>query len=896
MSQDLLDLDQIPETTAPPREIDHETRPKIWGIDQIWFIGICLLAVSQLVFWLPVFSKSGENARNLNGNQAIYIINMVLGFAYTVVLWVNKRLRWWAFGSFRRDYGTTLVYLMLWLTSCYAFNREMSIFNISSEITTFWLAGGGFACLLFEFRDRFSARGRGLLFGVLAAFLVLSVYLSLFLAQMLPFSVVFCWFFGVPVHGLIPLILSFYLIIILRNEWLESRKMRPAIAFGFGIPFAAMLVFSILWGVRVHDLNKISKETSFSGKNSLPVWVAFAQKLPADWLTKIIFQADDYFQIVDKSNGRGGGDWFFPSFSNGNSLQRVHDPFVMTASIFAEAPKFDNLDKIKILKSIFGKQHDFQEFFWSGQDLSISDISTKINLDPAHRVAFTEKTFIIDINSGSEWSQGEAIFTFQLPENAAVSSLALWVDGEERPGILTAKSKADSAYRAVVQQERRDPAVVTWREGSQVSLRVFPVTRNLSRKVKIGVSSLLQIEGDELIYDDISFFGPPARNANESIEITSEGSKMTYIPSFFKENGAKSVIFSGKHKTDWSLKMPAETLDETPFSFDGKTVRARPMPDAPLENFAPSSIYLDINSAWSQADFEQIFALAQAQKIPVRAWLGDEHLREIRDAVEAKTIFKTLAEDHFSLFPIQKIPDQSTCILITKSESRTPNVSDLKDTKFAQTMADWGQPVRPIRTFCLGDFPKSNFLNTLFSLRAIDLKCGSIDLISTFLKNEKFPQYVENEQVTLFPRAQMRLESTNETLENSAKSNDHLLRIFAEQQILKSIGVQLFSKKYEPAPLVDLAKKANIVSPISSLLVLETEADYQRFGIEKPTNGLSNAQVKVSAKDEVKFVPLPEDGLSTASQKSSGSVPEPHEWALILVAAGLVLLFLRKLR
>jgi hypothetical protein len=53
------------------------------------------------------------------------------------------------------------------------------------------------------------------------------------------------------------------------------------------------------------------------------------------------------------------------------------------------------------------------------------------------------------------------------------------------------------------------------------------------------------------------------------------------------------------------------------------------------------------------------------------------------------------------------------------------------------------------------------------------------------------------------------------------------------------------------------------------MVVLETQDDYKRFNIKDSRNSLKNA-----------------------SLKSKGAVPEPHEWALIIIAC-FVLLYVK---
>ena len=70
-----------------------------------------------------------------------------------------------------------------------------------------------------------------------------------------------------------------------------------------------------------------------------------------------------------------------------------------------------------------------------------------------------------------------------------------------------------------------------------------------------------------------------------------------------------------------------------------------------------------------------------------------------------------------------------------------------------------------------------------------------------------------------------------------------------------------------PEEVYDLCDEAYIVSPVSSLIVLETQKDYERFDIDESVNSLKNANLK-----------------------DSGAVPEPHEWALIAVVLAIITL------
>jgi XrtN system VIT domain protein len=120
---------------------------------------------------------------------------------------------------------------------------------------------------------------------------------------------------------------------------------------------------------------------------------------------------------------------------------------------------------------------------------------------------------------------------------------------------------------------------------------------------------------------------------------------------------------------------------------------------------------------------------------------------------------------------------------------------------------------------------------------------------------------IENDQLLVIDNAELAIVEKDCNQPVAAPAPDHLLRLFAYNHIMQKMGARFSEDTTDTDELVAEAQKAYVVSPVSSLVVLETKKDYEKFGIKDSENSLKNA-----------------------SLKSKGAVPEPGEWALILVA------------
>ncbi|MFN0174574.1 MAG: XrtN system VIT domain-containing protein [Saprospiraceae bacterium] len=861
-------------TNAPdfsPELLDQSTLPETLKArynplkDNVFIIGLVLLALS-----LGAFGFGGHD--DFFGS---FVLHFVLVWVYTITLWFNKRLRWWAFGSRREAYPTTLLLLMLWLVSCFALNREIEIFRPSAV----WLSGhlviSGAACVAYAWKDLMPRAARLALWAVLGATLVLFVYYALALLPVSFFGLILAWFFGLPLHAIVPLVLCVYLFLILRNAALEERWGRLAVFSGIAVPVAVVLLFSTAWYQVSNRMAVTTKSLENQGQNELPRWVLVSQKLEKNWLNGYLLKA-----VADGNmpTGRGMmGDILSPAFGG-----KENDPVMQIAAAMSPRPDLDELECRKIYAAQYNARLVMEERLWSGDDLLTTDVKSTVMLDPGHRISYTEKVLTVALSKlGNErrTSTQEAIYTFFLPSGGTVTALSLWINGIEEPGILTTKSKAKEAYTTIVGRERRDPAVVFWQEGNQVRVRVFPVTLEMPRTFKIGVSAPLRLENQTLVYENISFDGPSALLATErdsvyfqgsglpaeaslsAVVLTEAGAKEGVFadsPAFFKnkhEDGRSSLTFEGAYRHAWSVVCSAPPVARSVFSFDGKTYVAQPW-SMQTEKFNPSAIYFDLNAAWTENEWTQIRSVVK--NVPMMALGADGGFVEVTEE-NAASIFRQSRKLRFSLFPFHKITAPETALIVTKSGAATPLPSELEGSIFGEDLKKT-EGAANLRAFHLGtENEMTAYLRALRERRDIFCISDELEALEKYLKSNTYVKNPEGENRVALPEAGLLIAQIDTVV--SGKAPDHLFRLFAYNTVLRELRGRATD---EPGDLARLAEQANVVTPITSLVTLESKADYERFNIQKT------------------------EGLNTLG--NAGSVPEPHEWALIIMlvlAAGM---------
>lgn len=821
-------------------------------------LSLILISASMYLFETALHEPSNEIF------TVTFFIHYGLSITYFVVLWKTHGKKFFAlFG--RNTLSSHTLLLVLFNISAYSLNKSLPVFNESVGWLCVFLV---LESIILIGLSIFQKIPRWILV-CCSFFLGIALLFNFYQALMvLPnFAVGFIGFFllGISLLIFVPFYFLYGIIAILRSfTW--SRAHTISLVSGIVVTLSITITYIVKWKEIEHMLDKsaLTIDDPFS-ENELPDWIAVAQQTHSNLFFESYLKAGLVYQKFT-----GYQDGFFSFGNTGFSEGRLHDPLVSISSVFANRSILDNKTKIRILNYMYDARHQSGERFWSGENLASSRIVTNVELFPSHRLSYTEMIITVANNrpnNGRRWrNQQEAFFTFQLPEGGVVTSLSLWIGGEEEKAILTSKKKAQKAYNTIVGRERRDPSVVYWMEGNQVRVRVFPCTPAENRKFKIGVTTPLKFINDRLKYESITFQGPDHSHAKAAINIVSHEAKIIYS-SFDLNSSLNSRGWKGDYKPDWFMDLQVEPIDKSVFTFLGESFSASSSLSTKT-NFDPQTIYLDLSSNWTREEMLRVGELAGNRKIMALS-------NGLNKVSSAKLFTVNPAElPYFTMFPFYKINSSDNILVITKGGRKTPNLSDLEDSRFKKKLFSFfHNHSSPIQVIDLETAP-TDYMRALRELNVIDYHHASLEMLGTFLRKRKFPTNQTDSSVVDIPLSGISIVQSDS--ENICAAPDHLMRLFYYQKVMNAIGKNYFAESkddYIEDSLVAMAAKANVVTPLSSLIVLETQQDYDRFGIKQNKDSLGNATIN-----------------------NSGAVPEPHEWAMIIIGLFLIMYLYLKSR
>lgn len=123
------------------------------------------------------------------------------------------------------------------------------------------------------------------------------------------------------------------------------------------------------------------------------------------------------------------------------------------------------------------------------KNLSLASSRIDGSLDADAGTGYVEWTLVFKNDSPRPQ---EARAQVQLPPGAVVSRLTLWINGEEREAAFAGRSRVREAYQQVAVRQQRDPVLLTTAGRDRTLVQCFPVPANGGEmKIRFGITTPL---------------------------------------------------------------------------------------------------------------------------------------------------------------------------------------------------------------------------------------------------------------------------------------------------------------------------------------------------------------------------------------------------------------------
>lgn len=763
-------------------------------------------------------------------------------------------------------YGTVLSFLILrkkdkylhlvpflllnWFIGCFCTNTIIPIFeNLSVWVYLVTLA----FCLsnFFIYRNIKEKYISKISYFINGLSFTLILYFAVYLIPIAHYSFIGMIALGLGFYGLVPaIVLVLHSYIILGFFQKNKKHFLPFIA-GFSIVLISLAGFVFKLNAESNKITQNTTSQSFDKNDDLPNYIKVSQNLKPNFFNEILLKKDIVYI--------GSKNFFlFEGFNSFGSKEfnekKLHNPFINIAYFFCKDINLNYDDRINILKSNFDKRLETEEQLWSGEDLFTKNIKEDIKIYPNSRLAYTEITINVACDKES-WQDKEAIYSFQLPQGSVATSLSLWVNGIERKGVLTTKEKAANAYKQIVGVENRDPSLMQWKEGNKIVVRIFPINIKMPRTFKCGFTTPLKVEDKLMKYQSLSIKGPSLANAETLTRLQIVGNTKIETSKDFELNN-DYFINKSEGLDSWEASMPLNKNQiQDSFVWKNKVYEVKDIQKTTI-SFKPSEVILDLNSNWTTQEIKSLVNLSQK-----KFYVIIDKKKQIINKENFESIQSQFKNLHYSLLPLYKL--NKNTLIVTKSGTFSANFEELEDSNYFKKIKS---RTKQQHLKVINMSPEINpFWQTIKEQKYVDLYQTSFKNTLQLLEKNQFVLFQsEKNSINIEPANISIKENLKKTSSKSTGSN-HIYRMYAFGKVLEE-QIKIKNDTLAQNQYTTLAKDANIVTPISSLIVLETDADYKNNGIEKNIDTLGNASIN-----------------------NDGAVPEPHEWLLIII--GLTSLF-----
>jgi hypothetical protein len=511
---------------------------------------------------------------------------------------------------------------------------------------------------------------------------------------------------------------------------------------------------------------------------------------------------------------------------------------------------------------------DGDDRFWREKEISLVASQMDGSIDNDASLGYLEWTF--SLKNKNQYRALEGFTQIQLPPNAVVSRVTLWVNGVEEEAAYAERKKVTEAYEQVT-AKKRDPVLVTTAGRDRVNLKCFPIPQNGGEmKMKIGITFPLILEDEKngLIrlpyFRDKNFNVPDStkhvvwleskrelQTANQNLKLESSNNVFAVRGNvadkeLLDANSSIRAVKSDEFKSVWAKNDDSFITQEVKENSGVKPSRF---------------IFVVDTSATMKNEQEKLVAAINNLPVETDVSLVMTNGNALNREVSYPNSFNGKPAE------IAEKIKQATFDGGTDNLPALTKAWDLASEK-PNSIVLWIHSPQPFK------FSTSNELAQRLTRRPNETTIYSVSTASGFDEVEKeldSLSYLQN--TPRFGDIQSDLERLISRLNQSKKSfgydrinvvkadvtasketSKHLVRLWANEEVNRILATEKDEKK-----AVELAVKNQIVTPVSGAVVLETKAQYDQFGLRQVDKG------------------------------SVPTIPEPETYLLIAVMLGVLL-------
>ncbi|HEY2882234.1 MAG TPA: VIT domain-containing protein, partial [Pirellulales bacterium] len=93
----------------------------------------------------------------------------------------------------------------------------------------------------------------------------------------------------------------------------------------------------------------------------------------------------------------------------------------------------------------------------------------------------------------------EGVFYFPLPADASISDFGMWIGNDLVEADIVEKQRAREIYETIL-REKRDPGLLEWTTGNLFKARVYPISANSEKRIKITYTQVLPLRDNRYRY------------------------------------------------------------------------------------------------------------------------------------------------------------------------------------------------------------------------------------------------------------------------------------------------------------------------------------------------------------------------------------------------------------